>query len=48
MNDFLKDLIKSVKELGKDSGFEVLIIVDDTERKYNEHIINNELEDNRL
>ena len=38
MNDFLKDLIKSVAELENASGFESVVILDDIERKYNEHI----------
>ena len=48
MNDFLKDLIKSVDELEEMSLTEVLDRLDDIERKYNEHIIKKKLEDNRL
>lgn len=38
MNDFLKDLIKSVDELDKASGVEAFMIVDDIKKKYNDHV----------
>ena len=38
MNDFLKDLIKSVDELDKASGFKVISIFDEIKKKYNDHV----------
>lgn len=46
MNDFLKDLIKSVAKLETASGFEAVMILDDIQRDYNEHISSLTLKEN--